>query len=310
MSSTSSMTIQFWGVRGSTPTPGPLTVRYGGNTACVSIDLGPETILVLDAGTGIRALGKAIADSRADIFVLLSHAHWDHIQGFPFFQPIYDPHRTIYVFPTLQVQSLWCSVLEQMDGAHFPVTPDNLPSNTQCITEGMSTFLQDHGIYISRIATNHPGGGSGYRLEREGRSVVYLTDNELEPPYKKTTSFDAFVQFCQHADVLIHDAQYLESDMPHKHGWGHSLVSHVQELAAAANVHHLILFHHDPDRTDEELDAMQDATQDWLRQQSSPVQCTVAFEGLTINMAPEGIALDTTVASPSIEIVGGNTHKR
>jgi phosphoribosyl 1,2-cyclic phosphodiesterase len=297
-------------VRGSIPSPGPLTVRYGGNTACVSIDLGPETILVLDAGTGIRALGKAIADSRADVFVLLSHAHWDHIQGFPFFQPIYDPQRTIYVFPPLQVQSLWCSVLEQMDGAHFPVTPDSLPSHTQCITDGMLTFLQEHGMYISRIATNHPGGGSGYRLEREGRSVVYLTDNELEPPYKKTTSFDAFVQFCQHADVLIHDAQYLESDMPHKHGWGHSLVSQVQELARAAEVQHLILFHHDPDRTDAELDAVQEATQDWVWQQRSSMQCTVAFEGLAIHMTPDGIALDIMADAATVASVGENSHKR
>jgi ribonuclease BN (tRNA processing enzyme) len=165
-------------------------------------------------------------------------------------------------------------------------------------------------MYVSRIATNHPGGGSGYRLERGGRSVVYLTDNELEPPYKKTTSFDAFVQFCQHADVLIHDAQYLESDMPHKHGWGHSLVSQVQELAVAAEVQHLVLFHHDPDRTDEALDAVQDATQDWLRQQHAPMQCTVAFEGLTIHLAPEGVVLEPMSAFPRMEIVGENTHER
>jgi ribonuclease BN (tRNA processing enzyme) len=178
---------------------------------------------------------------------------------------------------------VWCAALEQMDGAHFPVTVDQLPSNTQCITEGVMAFLREHGFCISQIATNHPGSSSGYRIEKQGRSVVYLTDNELKPPYA-TTPFDAFVQFCQHADVLIHDAQYLESDMPHKHGWGHSLVSQVRELAAAAGVKRLVLFHHDPERTDDELDLIQEETHAWLQQRDPSMWCTAAFEGLVIDL--------------------------
>jgi ribonuclease BN (tRNA processing enzyme) len=102
------MSLQFWGVRGSIPAPGPTTMRYGGNTACVSVDLGHNTLLVLDAGTGIRALGEELAARDSDIFVLLSHAHWDHIQGFPFFAPLYQPHRTISIFSTRMGHTLWC----------------------------------------------------------------------------------------------------------------------------------------------------------------------------------------------------------
>ena len=132
---TTAMTLQFWGVRGSIPTPGPTTVRYGGNTACVSVDLGHGTLLVLDAGTGIRALGEHLAATDTDIFVLLSHAHWDHIQGFPFFAPIYQPHRMISLFPTRMGHTRWCPTLEQMDGMHFPATPEDLPARVLCLME-------------------------------------------------------------------------------------------------------------------------------------------------------------------------------
>ena len=280
----SSMRVTFWGVRGSIPSPGALTARYGGNTSCVAIDLGREKTLVLDAGTGIRALGKAMMGRDADLFVLLSHNHWDHVQGFPFFAPIYQPHRRINCFPTPQGHTLLCSLLEQMDGPHFPVTPNWLPSQTECITDDVMSFLRDHGMNISRIATNHPGGGYGYRIEHEGRSVVYLTDNELDPPYTKATEFEAFAHFCKQADVLIHDAQYLACDLPQKHGWGHSLVSQACELAVASEVSHLILYHHDPERTDHELDVIQEDARAWFAANAPSIMCTAAFEGLALDL--------------------------
>jgi len=278
------ITVQFWGVRGSIASPGATTVRYGGNTACVSVDVGKNRLVVFDAGTGIRVLGKTLQAGSQTIFVLLSHSHWDHIQGFPFFSPLYEPKRTVYVLPPLAGKAQRCSALTQMDGAHFPVTPDRLPSRTYCITEGGMDLLADHGLCIAPIPTNHPGGGSGYRIEQAGRSVVYLTDNELAPPYEPATDFDMFAHFCRHADLLIHDAQYLENDMPHKHGWGHSLVSQACALAAAAQVKHLILFHHDPERTDDEIDAIQDMARAWLQTQEQPLQCTAAYEGLVVKI--------------------------
>jgi phosphoribosyl 1,2-cyclic phosphodiesterase len=279
-----SMTIKFWGVRGSIPSPGVSTVRYGGNTSCVSIELGSDKILVLDAGTGIRELGKTLRERTAEIYILLSHNHWDHIQGFPFFTPIYEKKRKIYIFPIMKGKKLLCSLIEQMDGANFSVSPKNLPSEYECVTRSPIAYMRDNGFYVSRIATNHPNGCYGYRIINEGRTVAYITDNELSPPYKKATEFDKFVRFCNHADVLIHDAQYIERDMPHKHGWGHSLVSQVCELAMVADVKHLILFHHDPERSDKELDSIQEKARSWFQKNNNSIQCTAAFEGLELEI--------------------------
>ena len=278
------MRVRFWGVRGSIPSPSPSTVRYGGNTSCVSINTGTNKILVLDAGTGIRELGKALSGGKEEIFILLSHRHWDHIQGFPFFWPIYESKRKVNILSNKQGKSTIMSLMNQMDGAHFPVEPQKLPSLRQCINEDISPFLSHYGFKISRIATNHPGGGYGYRVQKNDLSVVYLTDNELDPPDKKATEFEEFVKFCRHTDLLIHDAQYLEEDMPQKHGWGHSLVSQVCELAAEAEAKHLILTHHDPDRTDNEIDAIQENARSWFKSKNLDIQCTAAYEGLAINI--------------------------
>jgi phosphoribosyl 1,2-cyclic phosphodiesterase len=278
------MTVRFWGVRGSIPSPGPSTARYGGNTSCVSVERGENKILILDAETGIRELGKALAESDTEIYVLLTHDHWDHIQGFPFFIPLQQPNRKILLLPTYQEKQKLCSLTAQMDGIHFPVISEGLPSHVEYVTEYEMFFLREHGFNISRIATNHPGGCYGYRLEHHGCSVVYIPDNELDPPDAKVTEFAEFVQFCEHADVLIHDAQYLEQDMPQKRGWGHSLVSQACELAQAAAVKHLILFHHDPDRADNELDAIEAAARAWFKKNHPEIQCTAAFEGLTLDI--------------------------
>jgi phosphoribosyl 1,2-cyclic phosphodiesterase len=279
-----SMTVRFWGVRGSIPSPGHATARYGGNTSCVSINLGEDKILVLDAGTGIRDLGKTLAANSIDIFVVVTHVHWDHIQGFPFFIPIFQKDRVIYVFPYLKGETMLNSLFEQMDGAHFPVTMNHLPSKYQIITRDAVSFLNEHGFCVSQIATNHPGGAYGYRIENDGRSVVYLTDNELDPPYEKVGDIADYAEFSKNADVLIHDAQYNEKDMPLKHGWGHSLVSQACQLAAMSEVKHLLLYHHDPERTDTQLDQMQEDARRWFKENNCNIRCTAAYEGLVLEI--------------------------
>ncbi|UCH09292.1 MAG: hypothetical protein JSU61_08605, partial [Fidelibacterota bacterium] len=154
-----------------------------------------------------------------------------------------------------------------------------------CIEEGVLNFLTAHGFDIAQIEANHPGGAHGYRITDNGQSLVYLTDNELNPPYEKATEFDGFVEFSQGADVLIHDAQYTAEDMPEKHGWGHSLVSQVCDLAMAAQVKHLILYHHDPDRTDDELDKMQSLARDLLGKGPLKISCAAAYEGLELDLS-------------------------
>lgn len=280
----SAMTARFWGVRGSVPSPGPATTRYGGNTSCVSIHLGEGKVVVLDAGTGIRELGKALGQADKHIVLVVSHSHWDHIQGFPFFAPIYEPSRRVSIMPFWVDTAMMCLLLSQMDGAHFPIASENLPSTVDVVNEEQLRSLLGDGIALAKIRTNHPGGGFGYKITSHARSAVYLTDNELDPPYPKSTDFDGFVDFCRDADVLIHDAQYLETDMPQKRGWGHSTVWHACELAAAAGVKHLVLYHHDPERTDDELDRIQEGTRNWFRERNLSTRCTAAFEGLELEI--------------------------
>ncbi len=278
------VTVRFWGVRGSVPSPGPATVRYGGNTPCVSVHLPGDKVVVFDAGTGIRNLGSVLAANRNQILLVVSHAHWDHIQGFPFFIPLYSPKRRISITSFRVDTAMMHLLLRQMDGAHFPVTLENLPSSMEVVDEQRLEYLLGDLFHLSRVHANHPGGSFGYRLGDHARSVIYLTDNELDPPYRASTTFDDFVRFCSAADILIHDAQYLEEDLELKRGWGHSAVGQACELAAAAGVKHLVLFHHDPERSDDELDRIQERARVWFSGRNLGTRCTVAYEGLALEI--------------------------
>jgi phosphoribosyl 1,2-cyclic phosphodiesterase len=280
--------ISFYGVRGSIPSPGPITVKYGGNTSCVFVELANGSNLILDSGTGIRALGKRLARTRETINILLSHSHWDHVQGYPFFEPIYQPERQIRVFTSTQGEhGQICSLFNQIDGANFPVSAEQLPSRSECITADPAVVLGEEGIFVRRVHINHPGGGYAYRLEEDGCSCAYITDNELDPPGNVTTRYDQWVEFCRGVDVLIHDAQYLETDMPHKHGWGHSLVSQVRQLAVDAEVGSLVMFHHDPDRSDAEIDFIQQENDIFFRGHRAPALSVCAAEGMRIQLTPQ-----------------------
>lgn len=282
------MIITFYGVRGSIPSPGPATARYGGNTSCVLVELDNGESLVLDAGTGIRELGKRLKETDGVINILLSHGHWDHIQGYPFFAPIYQQDRHIRVFTAEDdAHGQICSMFEQIDGANFPLRANELPSSARCITENAETVLAVDNIHVQRLRINHPGGGFAYRVEEDGASCVYITDNELEPPDKPATTYDQWVAFCHGTDVLIHDAQYLASDMPHKHGWGHSLVAQVRQLAVDAEVGCLVMFHHDPDRSDTEIDFIKQENEQFFRGHRAPALSFCAAEGMQIRLTTQ-----------------------
>ncbi|NBC19149.1 MAG: MBL fold metallo-hydrolase [Bacteroidetes bacterium] len=274
------MTVTFWGVRGSIPVPGEQTLRYGGNTTCVSIEQ-DDQVLVIDAGTGIRDLGDALLGDDREIFMLLSHLHADHIAGFPFFAPLYENERVIHLMDYPMGTKTW-SPLELMDGVFFPVEADGLSSRYFRVGSSPMEYLYRHGLDVTRLAANHPGGAFGYCVRDGDRSFVFFPDNELHPPEVPTTPHEAFVDFCRGVDVLCHDAQYLDGDLPNKHGWGHSCIEDVCDLAIAAEVGQLLLFHHDPERTDEDLDAVEAEAQERLDPHG--IACACAYDGLTLEL--------------------------
>ena len=277
--------VDFWGVRGSVPSPGPTTTRYGGNTSCVSITA-DDKILILDAGTGIRNLGSAIISKPdLEIFVIVTHSHWDHIQGFPFFTPIYQPNRPVHMFPTLHKKNVvLASLIDQMDGAHFPITPDQVPSNFNFVAENPLEFLENNGFHLEMVPMNHPGKAFGYKITIDDKIICYFTDNEIDPPYEKSIELNELTNQCRNADILIHDAQYTEDDMPLKHGWGHSLISQVTELGKSAEVKNLVYYHHDPERTDDLLDKELEKAAKTLKENGSSVQPYFAYEGLKLTL--------------------------
>jgi phosphoribosyl 1,2-cyclic phosphodiesterase len=278
--------IGFYGVRGSIASPGPDTVKFGGNTSCTYVQLESGQDLIIDAGTGIRRLGSVLLDSQRPITILLSHWHWDHIEGLPFFKPLYQPGRQINILAGMGDPNERLNMLStQMDGARFfPVSASQLSSNIHYLTAGEQSFLQDQGIHITMKPLNHPGGGRAFRLEEEKLSFAYVSDNEIDPPDKPRTTYDDWVAFCQGVDVLVHDAQYLESDMPHKRGWGHSLVSQVRQLALDAGVGTLVLFHHDPDRNDSDLEKIQRENDVFFKNKRTLTKSLCAWEGLTLRI--------------------------
>ena len=240
-------------------------------------------MLVLDAGTGIKALGERLAGGRQRIVLLLSHPHWDHLMGMPFFAPLYERDRRIDVVDYVANGERF-SPLAAVDGVHFPIPRDELPA--ECVTaDGDGTaLLQGLGFAFRRHRLNHPGGADGFRISRDGSSLVYMTDNEIDAPEGAVTSFEALVEFCRSAQVLCHDAQYLAGEHDDRWGWGHSALPRVCDLAVAASVEHLILFHHDPDRSDTGVTAMEAEARRLLA--SHGVRCTAAYEGLTLELGP------------------------
>ena len=281
------MTITFWGVRGSLPVPGPHTLRYGGNTSCVSVEIDGK-VLVLDAGTGIFELGRRLLGTDKEVFLLLSHRHNDHLQGLPFFAPLYHPCAPIHLLDYEHHGEAW-SPLVLFDGIRYPLRREMLPAACLRVQGDVLAHLAAHGFSVERQALNHGGGAYGYRITHEGRSFVYITDNEIVEPgsadvgaelYEKPVAFERFAAFCAGADVLCHDAQYRAGEMAMRRGWGHSQLPDVCRLAEAAQVRHLVLFHHDPARTDDAVDALLGEAR--ARLAESGIACTAAYEGLTL----------------------------
>lgn len=244
------MMVRFWGVRGSTPTPAIENMSYGGNTACIEIRLGSGEIFIIDAGTGIRSLGTRLIEEfkeeKLGIDVLLSHFHWDHIQGIPFFAPLYDPENRVTFHASTGGVGVEKMLSGQMQAPYFPVDLD-LAAATKIFNEiQRDEVLQLAGLTIRPFELNHPQGATGYRLECGGAVVVYASDLEHGDPRLDNVLRDA----ASGADILIYDSQFTPREYENHTGWGHSTWLEATRVARDCDVEQLILFHHDPSHDD------------------------------------------------------------
>ncbi len=288
-----SLRVRFWGTRGSIPTPGAKTVRYGGNTPCVEVRTDAGWLVILDAGTGIRELGRALlerssgAPVQGDIF--LTHAHWDHIQGIPFFAPIFGRgnHFTIWGSQSLE-KSVDKVVRDQMSPVVFPVTFEELDATIDFKDLTGGTRCEGNGYEVTAFAVQHPGGALGYRFTEaggRGGALVYVSDNELGAHERYGSPEDwreQMVDFVRGAAVLIHDTTYTTEEYDHHRGWGHSTFRDAVELALEADVQKLVLFHHEPRRTDDQLDACLAECRALVKARDGALQVVAAAEGLSL----------------------------
>jgi phosphoribosyl 1,2-cyclic phosphodiesterase len=283
------ITVKFWGTRGSIATPGPATSRYGGNTSCVEIRVG-STILMMDCGTGAREMGLALAGEfkgrPTQVHLFVSHTHWDHIQGFPFFAPAYVPGNQLTIYSVRGTdKSLEKIFTGQMDASYFPVELADLRASLHFVElQGPVTIGP---AAVSHIYLNHPGIAIGFRIQIGQKAVVYVTDHE---PYslrsgksEHTLRKDKEVtDFARGADLYIREAQYTDEEYPAKRGWGHATWSNVLDSAHEARVGRLALFHHDPMRDDNALDQIVAACHARMRARAMTFKCIAASDRLEI----------------------------
>jgi phosphoribosyl 1,2-cyclic phosphodiesterase len=251
------MRVKFWGVRGSTPTPQAENMRYGGNTSCVEVRVG-EQLYIFDCGTGFRVLGQQLQDEFGEkklplsAHVFVSHFHWDHIQGIPFFRPLYDRADSQFLFHcSSRTRSLKQVMDEQMASPYFPVNLSQMQAQQKFYDIDSGRLNLEDGVQIQTSWLNHPQGCMGFRMETKDGVLVYATDNE-----PGDAAFDKSVRkLAEGADVLIYDAQYLpEEYAAEKRGWGHSHWREAVNVVMESGAKELVLFHHDPDHTDVVID--------------------------------------------------------
>jgi len=279
------MKVKFWGTRGSIAAPGRDTVVYGGNTCCVEILLNCGETVIIDSGSGIRPLGDHLMATRktVDVHLLMTHVHWDHVQGFPFFDPVFKPTTRIAVDGAPRcIKGLRAIFDSGIGDGFFPIRFEDLRADIHYLDELRYGPLKIQNTTITTVALHHPQGGFGFRFEEDGKSFVFITDNELTRQIWRGKRIEDFVPFCRNADILVHDAQFLPEEIEIYRGWGHSDYSTALELALKAGVKHLVLFHHEPSRTDQAEALIEKKCRELAGKRKADIKIEAAKEGSTL----------------------------
>ena len=281
-----SMQLSAWGVRGTLPVPQEGYIRYGGNTSCYSLQFSPERHMVFDAGTGIKNFGNELlkaGKSRITADLLITHPHWDHINAFPFFTPLYIPGNIVRVHGCAQDEIGFEQLIQaQMDGTYFPITVREFGARLTFHEIGEQEMEFD-GISVRSMLLKHPGHCLGYRVDHHGRSFCYITDNEIYPAdseFADEEFLHHLADFCRGANVLVHDCTYFDDEYATKIHWGHSSLSEVCRLAHLAEVERLWIHHHDPDQTDDDIERKLEFCASALEVYGSRTEVVLPNEGM------------------------------
>ena len=286
------MKITFWGTRGSIPVPGKNTVKYGGNTPCIQISVDKNFTVILDAGSGIRELGEKLIRTQKyqDLKIFITHTHWDHIQGLPFFKPLYESGFEVTIHSNanngMKIENI---IDSQMNPNFFPVSKDVFRSKVHFSKISAQSEYKIDGLIIETFLSHHSKGTLAYKLKCQDKSVIYLTDNELIYNAEEAPNLEDIAKwnedllgFVYNADYLIHDSTYKLADFQPKIGWGHSNSVSAAMFAHLANVDNLLLFHYDPVYSDKDVDELCEDAKKTLKKLKSDVKCQPSYDGLVI----------------------------
>jgi ribonuclease BN (tRNA processing enzyme) len=277
------LNVSFYGTRGSTPCPSDENRRYGGNTSCVALESPGHDPIVLDLGTGLRFFGETQADDGSfQGAALVTHLHWDHVQGLPFFTPILRPGARLDIYGPPQAGSTLSEAFHRfICPPFFPVTVEQLYGQMTFHDAGDTDLVLD-GAKVRVRPVPHVGANNGYRVEMGGASIAYLSDHQMPQDGSHAVSEDV-LELCDGVDVLIHDAQYTPEEFPAKAHWGHCTIDYALFVAREAGAKCLVMFHHDPARTDDQLDVLLDQVRDKAAA-TAVSEVLAAYEGLTISL--------------------------
>jgi phosphoribosyl 1,2-cyclic phosphodiesterase len=277
------MIIRCWGARGSIPVSGRDFTRYGGDTTCMEIRSENDDVLIIDAGSGIRNLGQQlIMEKKRSSALILTHLHWDHVFGFPFFKPLFHRKHHLEIHGSLSVRETVMGLLGKiMTPPFFPVQVNDIMAHVHYQGWDQKSFPV-YSFTVEPIALSHPNGGSGYKITENGKTFVFLTDNELTYCHENGCNYGDYCEFSRNADLLVHDAEYTEDDYKKTKTWGHSIYKNTLQLALDAGVRQLGLFHHHPERSDDDIERMVLECRKIIKSQNASLECFAVHQGMKI----------------------------